>query len=257
MIRNFFSSFRAALAFLTRIPVGHGEISASAQAGIAGQFPIVGTMLGLMGCLVWLACARLSADVRAWLVVAISLLTTGAFHEDGLADTADALGGAFTRTRLFEILKDSRIGTFGGAALICTLALRAKLLAELLPKNLGYLVAAQTFSRLAPVVLMASLPYVTPEGKSRSQNVTRAGASEVVCASSWIAVVSVVLFYGAHVSLLQLGAASVAQALMVLVLAFRFKRRAGGITGDFLGATQQLGELAFLLGIAFTCTSLP
>ena len=253
-LAHHFAIIRAAIAFLTRIPVGHGEIGVSARAGVAACFPFVGTLLGFMGVAVWLASSRLSADVRAWLVIVTLLLATGAFHEDGLADTADALGGAFTRSKLFEILKDSRIGTFGACALICALTLRAQLMAHLLPLNIWSLIAAQTFSRIAAVLLMALVPYVTPEGTSRSQDVIHVGISQVMGALSWTVLVSIGLVCFARISLLELGVAALAQALAVLWLTFRFKRRAGGITGDFLGTTQQVGELAFLLGLSFTCT---
>ena len=227
------STIRAAIAFLTRLPVGHAEISPNAISGAAAHFPFVGTILGTLGCLVWLAAARLHVDVRAWLVVVTLLLATGAFHEDGLADTADALGGASNQTKLFEILKDSRIGTFGATALVCALVLRANLLAQLLPMNLWSLIAAQTFSRLAPVLLMAWIPYVTPEETSRSRGVVHVGTTHVMGALSWTALLSIGLVHFARISALQLAAAALAQSFAVVWLAFRFTRRAGGLTGDF------------------------
>ena len=250
------SSIRAAIAFLTRIPVGHGELHGDAHTGASAHFPLVGALLGLLGTLAWIATARLDSEVRAWLVVVTLLLTTGAFHEDGLADTADALGGAYNRSKLFEILKDSRIGTFGAAALICTLVLRAKLLAQLLPRSPWPLIAGQMLSRLAPVLLMAYLPYVTAEGTSRSGNVVHAGPWQVTGAVTWTVLLSLGLFHYCRVSPAQFAVAVFAQSVAIVWLAFRFKRRAGGLTGDFLGATQQLGELAFLLGACFACQSL-
>jgi adenosylcobinamide-GDP ribazoletransferase len=249
------SAIRAAIAFLTRIPVGHAGLGPSAHAGAAAHFPLVGALLGALGAGVWLATPRLDPEVRAWLVIAALLLVTGAFHEDGLADTADALGGACTREKLFEILKDSRIGAFGAVALICVLVVRAKLLAQLLPKGPWLLVAAQAYSRLAPVLLMAWLPYVTPEGSSRSRNVTQVGVGQVVGALFWTVLLSLGLCRLVRVSMPQFIVAVFGQAFAVLWLAYRFKRRAGGLTGDFLGATQQIGELAFLLGASITCPS--
>ena len=250
------SSIRAAVAFLTRIPVGHGEVRENAHTGASAHFPLVGALLGLLGTLVWFATARLDSEVRAWLVVVTLLLATGAFHEDGLADTADALGGAFTRNKIFEILKDSRIGTFGAAALVCTLVLRAKLLAQLLPAGPWPLIAGQMFSRLAPVLLMACLPYVTAEGTSRSGNVVHAGPWQVMGGVTWTVLLSLGLFHYCKVSPAQFAVAVSAQSAAIVWLAFRFRRRAGGLTGDFLGAAQQLGELAFLLGACFACRSL-
>jgi adenosylcobinamide-GDP ribazoletransferase len=94
--------------------------------------------------------------------VAALALVTGAFHEDGLADTADALGGAFDREKLFAILKDSRIGSFGATALILVLLLRIAALAKLGPMAAGGLLLGQTLSRTTPVWMMAALPYATP-----------------------------------------------------------------------------------------------
>ncbi len=249
------SEIRAAIAFLTRIPVGHGELSPDAHVRAATHFPLVGALLGALSSGVWMATARLDSEIRAWLVVITLLLATGAFHEDGLADTADAVGGAITRNKVFEILKDSRIGTFGAAALVCALVLRAKLLGQLLPESPWMLIAAEAFSRLAPVLLMAWLPYVTPDAASKSRNVVQVGKAQVLGAVSFTALLSVGLLFWARISPLQFAIAASAQSIAVLWLAFLFQRRAGGLTGDFLGATQQVGTLAFLLGACFTCTS--
>jgi len=158
-------------------------------------------------------------------------------------------------TSCFEILKDSRIGTFGAAALICALVLRAKLFAQLLPRNPWPLIAGQMFSRLTPVLLMACLPYVTDEGASRSGGVVHVDRWQATGAVSWTVLLSLGLFLCCKVSTTQFAVAVFAQSLAVVWLAFRFKRRAGGLTGDFLGATQQIGELAFLLGACLVCQS--
>jgi adenosylcobinamide-GDP ribazoletransferase len=239
---------RSALGFLTRIPVAMGPSRGSRWA--AAHFPLVGAFIGALGVLVWLAAYRLDPSVRAWLVIAALLLITGAFHEDGLADTVDALGGAYTRERLFEILKDSRIGTFGAAALVVALALRAALLSRLLMQSAWLLVASQAVSRLAPVLLMGRLPYVTAPNASRSQHVVHANGAQCALAAGWTVCLLLGLVQWAQLSWVRLAAGVVGLALTTVWLAWRFVRRAGGVTGDFLGATQQIGELAFLLGFA-------
>jgi adenosylcobinamide-GDP ribazoletransferase len=241
-------AFRSAVTFLTRLPVG--TCGCTLPASAAGYFPAVGTLVGLIGALTWRVTTHLDSTVRAWLVTAVLLLVTGAFHEDGLADTADALGGAFDRKRLFEILKDSRIGSFGAVALITVIALRSALWRQVLQANAATLIVSQTLSRLPPVLMLRSLPYVTPAPASRSHDVTALGATQVGLAAMWC--VGVLAIYGvAYRVWIPIVAAVVAQGLVSAWLAYRFVRRAGGLTGDFLGTTQQLGELAFLLAFAW------
>ncbi len=177
------------------------------------------------------------------------MLLTGAFHEDGLADTADALGGASDRERLFAILRDSRIGSFGAAALCMALLLRVALLAALAGLAPLALLLTQALARLPPVWMMALLPSVSPGG-GKTGAVARAGGPQVAVASGWIA-----LLFGAAAALglldwrLLAGLPAVAGATAA-ACALRFMRRAGGLTGDFLGATEQVVECALLLTLA-------
>jgi adenosylcobinamide-GDP ribazoletransferase len=216
----------------------------------AAHFPFVGTLIGVVGALVWRLSLRLDAGIRAWLVIIVLVLMTGALHEDGLADTADALGGAFDRSKLFAILKDSRIGTYGAVALISALCLRAVLFTQLLSKGCWVIVASQTVSRFAPVVLMRWLPYVTPPETSRSHNVVQVNNPQMGVAALWTLCLCMGIVHFTQVSLASFSVALGTQGVVTAWLAYRFKRRAGGITGDFLGATQQISELAFLLGLA-------
>ncbi len=243
---------RSAIGLLTRIPVYSrlGRLEDSGSRWALAHLPLVGTLIGSIGALVWLSSARLNDGARAWLVIAALLLVTGAFHEDGLADTADALGGASDRVRLFEILKDSRIGSYGALALIVALGLRAALLARLLPESGWLLVVAQTVSRLPPVLLLRCLPYVTPGDSARSARFAQAKTSHVLVASAWAASLCGASVPLASLALERLAGALGMVALAGLWLAWRFRRRAGGVTGDFLGAAQQVSELAFLVGLA-------
>ena len=112
----------------------------------------------------------------------MSILLTGAFHEDGLADTADALGGAYDREKVFVILKDFRIGAFGALALVISIAFRLVLLAGLGSAAPAALVLAHCLARVGPVWLMVALPYVSGEG-ARNRQVARAGTSQAVMAT--------------------------------------------------------------------------
>jgi adenosylcobinamide-GDP ribazoletransferase len=240
---------RAAFFFLTRIPVGGYPYSDREWKWAAGWFPFVGLCLGVLLAAVWRLAQALGPLPAAALVLAAGLLLTGAFHEDGLADTADALGGAPTRERLFEILKDSRIGTFGAAALAISFLLRASLLVRLGPAAESALVLTQCLSRAPPVWLMSSLPYVSAAG-SKSRPVVNGSVVQAAVATLWPA--ALVILFLVRGSLSPAGAAwlILACAGATIACGWRFARRAGGITGDFLGATQQVIESIALIALA-------
>jgi len=239
----------AAFAFLTRLPMGGLSYTAEDLRWCSAHFPLVGTVLGAVLGAVMLVSERAGPVVAAALAVCAGMLLTGAFHEDGLADTADALGGASDREKLFVILRDSRIGSFGAAALCMALLLRVALLSALAGLAPLALLLTQALARLPPVWMMAILPSVSPEG-AKSSAVVRAGAAQVAVASGWIAL----LFGAAAVTgfldwRLLVGLLAVA-GLTAVACGIRFMRRAGGLTGDFLGATEQVVECTLLLTLA-------
>jgi adenosylcobinamide-GDP ribazoletransferase len=177
-------------------------------------------------------------------------LLTGAFHEDGLADTSDALGGGHDAGRVLAILKDSRIGTFGGAALVVSIAGRAALLAQLGPSGLWALPLVGCAARVAPIWLMASLPYVTA-ADAKSRDVASGGLPQATVATLWFVAAGGVAVEGGLVTVNRVIIVAIASIVVMLVTGWRYLRRIGGITGDFLGATEQLGELAALAVLAW------
>jgi len=249
---------RAAFVFLTRIPIdaglrglgGRGQDYSDADwRWAAGWFPFVGLLLGAIGAGAWLA-LPLAPLTKAVLVVALGVMLTGAFHEDGLADTADAMGGAYDRDRLLEILKDSRLGTFGVAALSLTLLLRVALLAELDAAAPLALICAGCLARVPPVWLMVAMPYVTDDARSKSRQLTRATLAQALLASVFGLGLLAALIATAQLPW-STGAWMLAALLVTAVIsAQRFHARAGGLTGDFLGANEQLGECAVLCVLA-------
>jgi adenosylcobinamide-GDP ribazoletransferase len=241
---------RAAVALLTRVPVGGFPYSDSDLRWSAAHLPLVGALVGALLAATWSVGVRAGNLVAAVVVVASSLLLTGAIHEDGLADTADALGGGTTRERVLAILKDSRIGAFGSAALTLAILLRVALLARLGAAAPVALVLTQAASRAAPVWLMASLPYVTDGAVAKSRSIAGAGRGQVLVATAWVAALCGGLCYVGAVGAVELGATWVAAAAVTLGCASCFRARAGGITGDFLGAAQQINECAILLVLA-------
>src|SRR6188768_1753104 len=176
---------RAAFVFFSRLPFGGFPYRKADWKWAAAHAPFVGLVLGgALGQLerLLLPLGPLSAAV---LVIAASLLLTGAFHEDGLADTSDALGGGYDAERVQLILKDSRIGSFGGAALVVSIAGRAALLARLEQSVVWAFPLVFCAARVGPVWLMAALPYVTAEQGAKSRDLTRAGFPQAAVASAW------------------------------------------------------------------------
>lgn len=240
---------RAAGFFLTRVPVGGWPYSDDDWRWSTAWFPAIGALLGTAYAGLWQLTRPAGSLVAGIVVIGAALLMTGCFHEDGLADTADALGGGSTREKVLEILKDSRIGAFGGAALVVVLMLRAALLAHLDARAPLALILTQGLARLPPIALMVLLPYATDDAVAKSKQVTRARPAQLIFAAALaLALAAGAVGAGVDAKGLLLGG-SLAAAVAV-VLGLRFKARAGGITGDFLGATEQLCECALLLGLA-------
>lgn len=240
--------FLCAVQFLTRVPT-------PALAGFepdwisrsARYFPLVGLLVG--GCcaaVFWLASQLWSGALPALLAVGAGVLVTGAFHEDGLADTCDGLGGGGTSERRLEIMKDSRIGTYGALGLGFVLSTKAAALATL-PAGLGAwtLVAAHAGGRGASVLAMRALAYVRDvDGGKWKPAPSDLGFWEVLAAATFAALPLALSPAGVVFQGLLAG------ALLALVLALVARRLLGGYTGDVLGAIEQVFELGFTLGVA-------
>ncbi len=244
--------FAIALQFLTRVPV-------PARIGFdpawlnhsARHFPAVGLVVGAIGALVLGAAQALWPwPVAVGLSMAATVIATGAFHEDGLADTCDGLGGAVDRERALAIMKDSRIGTYGALALLLVLGLKAAALMALgWPQAAPALLFAHAASRAAAVGVMARLPYAGDPAHAKAKPLVQGlAASDAVVAVLWVGLAGIALvavdrgWAGAVV----LG---IALSLLAAGCATRWlRRRLGGYTGDTLGAVQQVGELLVLLG---------
>lgn len=218
------------------------------------MLPVAGAVIGAVGALtLWVAHGLgLPAQLAAGLTLACLVYVTGAFHEDGLADCADGLGGGRTRERKLEIMKDSRIGTFGGAALVLSLGLRWAALAALVASHgvvaaaLG-VVAVAAFSRVAGLTPAIALEPARGDGAAQA-------AGKPIGAAAWIAFALACALAGALVAP-AFGLRAFALALVCGLLAAGYmtliaRRHIGGQTGDVAGAAQQLSEIAFLLALA-------
>jgi adenosylcobinamide-GDP ribazoletransferase len=242
---------RAAFVFLTRVPVGGFPYTADEWRWSAAHFPLVGAVLGALLGAVDRALSPLGDPVAALGAIGASLLLTGAFHEDGLADTSDALGGAADRDKILLILKDSRVGAFGACAVAVSIVGRALLIARLGAAAAWALPLVGAAARVGPIWQLASLPYVTPDAQARSSGVARARLAQACLGTAWAAVVGASVVAAGLVSAARLAALFAAMTIVTLLTAWRYARRLGGITGDFLGATEQICELVALASLAW------
>ena len=249
-MRAVFGGGRAAFAFLTVIPVGRFGYSEAAWRWAAAWFPFVGAIVGAAGAGVFVLLRPTDTWVAAIGALTLTIVLTGAFHEDGLADSADALGGSFDREKLFTILKDSRVGTYGALALILSVSLRAASLVALDSAAPLALILVHAVARTTPIWMMVGVPYVTSSDTSKSRPVVRTG---------WIhAAVATAFALGLGASFVATGSLSVRAAawgvgavtFVALAASRYFISRAGGITGDFLGATEQVNEITLLIVLA-------
>jgi adenosylcobinamide-GDP ribazoletransferase len=201
---------------------------------------------------VFVGLAPLGGTAAAILTLGLSMLLTGAFHEDGFADTADALGGGYTKEKVFLILKDSRIGAFGACAIAVAIGGRMALLARLDGDAAWYaLPFVFAAARAVPVWQIALLPYVTAPDAAKSSDVMRARAPQAIVATVWPLAIAVALVVTHRVPVARVAAALGVAALVGVMTAVRYVRRVGGVTGDFLGATEQLCELASFAALAW------
>lgn len=239
-----FRLFCTALAYFTRIPcarwAGHSEDDLNSAAR---YFPLVGIVVGLVaGAVYWAAVQFFPQGLAVLASMAATLWLTGAFHEDGLADAADGLGGGWDKERALAIMRDSRLGSYGAIALFLALLAKFQALAHLFPVQvLPVLVAGHALSRLCAVLVISTQAYVRADGKARplATRLSKGGlALAALCGLAPLAWLEFRLLW-----------ALLPVALVWLWFSRKLRQRLGGYTGDCLGATQQLCELAFYLGV--------
>lgn len=232
---------RTAVGFLTRIPVGSIEPFDSSLRRSGGYFPLVGAVVGGVGVAVWWVGANAVGQLAAAVLsVLATVIVTGAFHEDGLADTVDGLWGGATPERRLDIMRDSRLGTYGSIAIVGDVLLRVAIVAPLAADDIvsvaKILVAGHVVARAAPLALVATTPHARADGQgSHLIPPTRAGwavaAVTVLGTTMWAA--------GPWFPVLMAAATAVTLAIRRAGV-----RRIGGVTGDVLGASVALSNLA-------------
>ena len=238
----------AAFMLLTRIPINWEKVSGEApNLGRAmWAYPIVGLAVGGLSAAVYYVVFSIGmpALLAVFLALISAILITGAFHEDGLADVADGFGGGLTREKKLEIMRDSRIGTYGGLALIMAILLKGASLSQLPPlMAVKALVISATVSRA--MIIVAAL--ILPPARKNSL-ATEAGKPSVgVCLTAFTAAGATGFLLAGLTASLYLTASTLVITLLFCRLAYR---QVQGFSGDILGATQQLAEISVLVTLA-------
>ncbi|GIZ11662.1 adenosylcobinamide-GDP ribazoletransferase [Pseudomonas sp. NCCP-436] len=242
--------FLLSLQFFTRIPIpARVPYSESELNQAAVYFPLIGTLIGMLCAQVyWGASMLWPVPIAILLSMVFSLLLTGCFHEDGLADCMDGMGGGWDRERILAIMQDSRLGTYGATALIGALAGKFLLLNALPPTLIiPAMILAHAVSRLNAASMMLTEAYARPDGKAKPLAVQMSPTGLLIAAT--LALLPFIWIELPNLFWLAL--------LPLVALRFWFARWLrkwiGGFTGDCLGALQQLSELTFLLGVVALC----
>ena len=281
-IRLFIRHYLLAIQFFTRIPVT-GRLAAwvgyspEMLRASAAHFPGVGVLVGgLVAALTAIMLmflpqtSPLSPLVAAVLGTVFSMMLTGAFHEDGLADVADGLGGTTggieNRERALEIMKDSRVGAFGAIAVVLILITKVSLLALIGDVSPAVMVigifAAHVVSRTFALLLIRLLPHVGDVAGSKSKPLAdQISGFSLFIAFIWLFLALFLCVAGVFIACNAINIianlANLTIPMIVASIAFfymwrLFAKRLQGFTGDCLGATQQVCEVAFYLGLALS-----
>ena len=236
--------FFTALMFFTRLPVPTLEYSQEKLNASSRYFPLVGILVGALSATVFMFSSLiLPLKVAVLLSMIASILITGAFHEDGFADTCDGFGGGYTKEKILEIMKDSRIGAYGAIGILLLLTLKFLLLSEIQPMMIPIvIVAGHSTSRLISISLLYSMVYVKEHGKAKPLSTALPLHSLII--ASIFGLLPLLLFKKIFVILI-----IIPLLFTRWYLSYYFKKQIGGYTGDCLGAAQQVSEIVFYFGI--------
>ena len=250
-IRNQAATFINAIHFLTRIPTpAKIEYSADRLASSTRYYSAVGILIGITVAIIyWITSLVLPPIAAALISTGVGLLITGAFHEDGLADTFDGIGGAHDRQRALEIMKDSRIGTFGTLALLIIIGTKVAALASM-PNNtaIAALVIAHSLSRSAIVLTITTSKYAGKQGLG-SIFANRVNPTNLIVALAISAIPLTIAGITLSLTMTTIILATCGAITGYILIRLYYQPKLHGYTGDTLGATQQTVELGIYLAI--------
>jgi adenosylcobinamide-GDP ribazoletransferase len=237
----------AAMMLLTRIPVPWRRISQKPPnlSRSAWAYPLVGFIISLIGAFIYaiVAYLNLSPMLAALLAVLAMVLTTGAFHEDGLADMADGIGGGMTKDKKLEIMRDSRVGTYGAVALILSIMIRVETL-----DTFSYMAAILAIISAAPLsraMIVLALYLLPPAREKGLGTVAGEPPRAAMIAALIIGIIPLILLWSPISILL-----AVMASIIALILVSRIAMKSvDGYTGDILGAIQQVSEAAIMIAL--------
>jgi adenosylcobinamide-GDP ribazoletransferase len=246
-MKDWLDDLRGAVAFLTRVPMPHPHGAVPANFVRAYRvFPLVGAAIGAVIGVVYLGLAAIGLPnlAAAALALGAGAILTGALHEDGLADVADGFGGGRDKAAKLEIMRDSRLGTYGALILLVVFAAKVSAVAAL-PRSavLPALIVAHAIARATPAFMAMVVPNARADGLAASAGTPDA---PIAATGAFIAMVIALLLLPWPEAL---GAALVAAA-GAFAMAILAQRQIGGVTGDVLGAAEQVGETGILLLLA-------
>lgn len=251
ILKNEINIFFTAIMFFTRIPCPkHIDHSFKNLSESRKYFPLVGTLVGLCVAVIFYLFQYIFNPATSIIVSTIfSVLLTGAFHEDGLADLFDGIGGGWTKEQILEIMKDSRLGTFGSVSLFLILLLKISLLIEIDNSKIIFisLVSAHTMSRFVATIIVQKMDYVQEDQNSKAKPIAIKKFNPLKQALSSLPIAFLIILYPPN---------TIPYLLAILPLIYLiplFNKKLGGYTGDCLGATQQISEVCFYLGVVLTC----
>ena len=248
-LRNEILAIVAAIRLLTRVPVPSRIPTTRADMRRSLRYlPLVGAMIAIAAIFLSIIVGGfLPRSVYVFILIAITILLTGALHEDGLADTADGIGGGHTRERALEIMRDSRIGTYGVIALVLVIGTKAATLSALPDAGVGMLIiAAYTVSRASMVVAMWRVRPARADGLGAIfGDGPGIGSVLVALATSGIPLIYLANVLGWQTAVAAVGGAGIGHVAARLF----YQPKLGGYTGDTLGSVQQLTELAMYLAV--------
>lgn len=233
-----------AVGFLTRVPVRPAPIDDGVLAAATAWFPLVGLLVAGVGIVVRWPLGELVGSAPATVAAVLAMVAvTGAFHEDGLADSADGLWGGWTPPRRIEIMRDSRIGTYGTVALMGALLMRVLLLAPLPLEHFARaVVAGHVVGRAAILLGIRLLPPASDQGSGARVGHPVGGRGLVIAVATSVLAAAATTGWWLWIPL----ALAVVGAYAVARLA---DRKLGGMTGDVLGATQQVVLILVLAAV--------